>query len=125
MKKKYKYLVFIVISIIFVITIIANIESKKIEMKSADEKISHSLTMNINVIEKVKDKERNSDFSIVVKNQNKPYQQYSITIKDEKLWNLINVNGGYFVVVSWVSNVQSQDITDKKNVNLQQIEVLK
>lgn len=83
----------------------------------------HSTTMNIIVLEKLKDKNNNSGYSIKVKNDNTPYQEYSIVIDDEKLWNLINVDSPYFVMVSWEST-SINPIIENQTTTLLQIENL-
>lgn len=91
-------------------------------MKKSDEhEVYHSSMIIIEVIEKSKNPESYSDFSIDVKNTSEPYQAFSIVIKDEKLWNLININQTYMVNVSWNTYEWISDINGR-SVNLLQIE---
>jgi len=100
MRKVLRYFLIITISIILILSVYSLFEDA--EDKSTNV-YNHSTTMNIMVLEKLKDKKNNLGYSIKVKNVNSPFQEYSIGIDDEKLWNLINLNSTYFVNVTWES----------------------
>lgn len=125
MKKNSKRKIFIAIFILILIcATFYLLKNNDLNIKNNDNKFHHSSTMNIKVIDKSKNTENYSEFSIKVKNSNEPFQEYSIVIKDEKLWNLINLNESYFVNVSWKSTVRISNISGQ-NVTLLQIEKFK
>lgn len=118
MKKNFFIAIFILILLLITFYLLKN---NDLNIKNNEDEYYHSSTMNIKVLEKSKNTENYSNFTIKVKNSNQPYQEYLIDTKDEKLWNLINLKESYFVNVSWKSTVRVPNISGQ-NVTLLQIE---
>ncbi|MGG0655787.1 hypothetical protein [Rummeliibacillus pycnus] len=85
--------------------------------------IFHSSTMNAKIFEKYKSTEGKRTFYFKAENLFSPYQEFSIKVDDEKLWNLIEVNNTYFINVSWKSP-NSENVINYQTTNLLQIEKL-
>ncbi len=92
---------------------------KYINSQNNNEKFYHSSTMNIEVIEKYKNEEKSTKYFLKSKNLNEPFQYFFIEVKDENIWNLVNVNGHYFINVSWETDTNDLNIQDKTTQLLQ------
>lgn len=115
-KTKFIMIASLILSIIMLIGI-----GQESTGKSNEKEVNHSSLVIIEVMEKNKNPKSFSDFAIKVKNTSEPHQEFSIVIKDEKLWNLINLNQTYMVNVSWNTYEWVSDINGR-SVDLLQIE---
>jgi len=113
------------LSLIFVIIIIAFFSTivfwKNININSPknNESIYHSSTMNIEVVEKFKKEGEVIKYFLKSKNINEPFQDFLIEVKDENIWNLVDINEHYFVNVSWETDTNDINIQDKTTLLLQ------
>lgn len=115
-KTKFIMIASLILSIIMLIGI-----GQESTGKSNEQEVNHSSLVIIEVMEKNKNPKSFSDFTIKVNSTSEPHQKFSIVIKDEKLWNLINLNQTYMVNVSWNTYEWVSDINGR-SVNLLQIE---
>ncbi|WP_409368028.1 hypothetical protein [Lysinibacillus sp. 38-6] len=87
--------------------------------KEKSEVFYHSSTMNIEVIDKYKNDRDTATYFLKSKNSNEPFQTFVIEVQDENVWNLVEVNGQYFVNVYWETESNDINIQDKATLLLQ------
>lgn len=108
------YIFFVIVAFFVIVVFVTNINPLK-----DNETIYHSSTMNIEVIEKYKTEKNTAKYFLKSKNINEPFQQFLIEVKNENIWNLIDVNENYFINVSWETNTHDSNIQDKTTLLLQ------
>lgn len=78
-------------------------------------------TMIISVVDKFNEVEPKRKYFIEARNAHEPYQEFTIVIDDERVWNLINKQQNYLVVVEWMTSDRTGNI-EGKQTKLAQIE---
>lgn len=86
-----------------------------------DESVKTISSLIIVVLDKIKETDPKTKYFIKARNAYEPYQEFIITIDDERVWNLISVNQNYFVAVDWISGDRTGNIQGVET-NLEQIE---
>lgn len=112
MNVRKKKLLFITVLSIIIFLITTNVFKN-------NKTIYHTSTMNIKVIDKYMTEEDITQYFLKGKNINDPFQQIIIEVKDENIWNLIDINNYYFVNVSWETNTPDSNIQNKSTILLQ------
>ncbi|MBK3497299.1 hypothetical protein JFL43_21205 [Viridibacillus sp. YIM B01967] len=90
---------------VFLINIILETSNSKVYF--------HSETMDISVTDKFKKENENATNYVNAKNLNDPYQEFSIALDDERIWNLINIKKTYFVNINWESARHDENISNQ------------
>ncbi|WLR56717.1 hypothetical protein LC048_07480 [Mesobacillus subterraneus] len=110
------------VSIIILLLVLALVYFWNTDKKNERNEVTdfnHSATMNIQVIERYKDNDRFSGFGVKARNVNTPFQEFYITIEDERVYNLIEDEKEYFVNVTWESQGTQPEISGKSTKLLQ------
>lgn len=114
------FILFLVVSII-AFFIYKSWDSGSHTNDKSDENYKSVSSLIILVLDKIKEEDPNRNYIIRVRNAYEPYQEFTISIDDERVWNLISTNQNYFVTVEWISNNRTGNIQGVKT-NLAQIE---
>ncbi|KEF37571.1 hypothetical protein M670_03150 [Schinkia azotoformans MEV2011] len=91
-------------------------------MKNDESNLKNSSTINIEVLEKYKER---GSFFIKVKQFESTNQEGIVEVRDENLWNVLEIGKKYFVVVSWTSQNFETNIFNGNDLKLEQIDLIK